>query len=206
MYFFVGAGINSSTIDYSGSDHLQNAKAYTSVSPQINLGTDIYFDKYSQALVFRMELGFDPGNKALLQTAYNDGVTYSLNPTSYTEEFKFTQNIASFSPQLIWNIYNADMLKIYVDAGLSINYAMYSNKQFSQTTIYQSGDQYTVQQAFPQMHSIIFNVPIKAGVTVAHTISVFAAYIPKTALNQDAGEAYNQSLYQAGVDYFFGKK
>ena len=206
MYFFVGAGINNSTINYSGNDQLQNAKAFSSNSLQINLGTDIYFDKYSQALAFRMELGFNPGNKAQLETNYNDGITYSNNPTSYTEVFKFTQNIASFSPQIIWNVYNADVLKIYVDAGFSINYAMYSNKQFSKTTSYQSGDQYTVQQAFPQMHSVIFNVPVKAGVTIAHTVSIFAAYIPKTALNQNPGEAYNQSLYQAGIDYYFGKK
>jgi hypothetical protein len=204
--FFVGAGINSSKIDYNGvgNDQFSNAKASNSISPQINIGTDIYFDK-SQNFIFRMQLGFNPGNKANLTAAYHEG-NDATTITSYSQTLKFTQNVASFEPQIIWNAYNGDKLKAFIGAGISINYAMYSNKESTLTTYFStSGTQNTSSMTFPQMHSILFDVPVKVGVSIAHIFDVYAAYIPKTDLSQNNNYTVNLTQYQFGIDYFFGK-
>lgn len=203
--FFAGVGVNNSTVTYLGTDEL-NGKSSNSVFPQINAGADLYFDKNSQRFVLRFELGYTL-NKVQLTTTYGESDTYAINVEHYSELLKFNQSIISFYPQLIWNIYNADNLKFYIDAGLAINYNLYNNEVYNITTYYSaSNTQDTEPRAFPVLHTVVFNVPLKAGVFLAHRFAIYAGYTPKTALNSLSGFAINLSSYQAGVDYFFGKK
>jgi len=206
---FVGAGINDSQFTYQGSDPLSNAKTSNSISPQINIGTDVYFNK-SQSVALRLQLGFSTGTKANLATTYNDNNSGNIDEptlTTYSESLAFKMTTASFTPQILWNIYNAKKWKFFVDAGLAINYIAYSGKAYNLTTYYQtSGTQDVSERAFPNMHNIVFNVPLKLGVSIAHIVDIYADYAPKTALNQDGGSAINVSQYQFGVDYFGGDK
>lgn len=200
--FFVGVALNSSSYSYQGSDELSKAKASKPVSPQFNAGVNIYFDKSSQAFVFRIELGYT-SSKVQLSTTYNNDVALVSNNYD-TETLKFNQGIGSLTPQLVWNAYNGKSLKVFIDAGVAIDYCHYSNKSFNTTTYYSTSNTSTTSaENFPAMHSIIFNVPLKAGLNISNLVNIYAAYLPKTALNSNFGEAYNYSAYQFGVDYSF---
>jgi len=206
---FVGAGINDSQFTYQGSDPLSNAKTSNSISPQVNVGTDIYFNK-TQSFVLRFQLGFSTGTKANLTTTYNNNNSGNIdepNLTSYLEDLQFKTSAASFIPQVLWNVYNGKKWKFFVDAGLALNYINYSSQRYSITTYYQTiSAQNTAARPFPAMHSVVFNVPLKLGVSIAHLVDIYADYAPKTALDQSGGSAINMSQYQFGVDYFFGNK
>jgi len=202
---FVGIGLVSSTVTFSGEDELNGARSSGNLSPQINAGVDFYFDKYSKAAIFRVALGFNPGSKATLTTTYGGDI--SNGTSTSTEVLKYTQGTASLTPQLIWNFYNSKNLKVYIDAGFGIYVNMFSNKDYSASTHYStSGTTITSQRVFPAMHSMVYNVPVQAGITLSNNINIYAGYIPKTSLNSEIGYSIDITRYQAGINYMFNIK
>jgi hypothetical protein len=204
---FVGIGMVSSTVSFSGEDELNGARSSGNLSPQINAGADFYFDKYSKALIFRVALSYNFGSKATLATTYSGDATNETNLIQSTEVLKFTQATASITPQLIWNFYNSKKLKIYIDAGLGVYADMFSDKNYTVTTHYTtSGTTTTSPRAFPSMHSVVYIVPVQAGIMLSNNINIYAGYIPKTSLNSDIGYSIDNTRYQAGINYMFNIK
>ncbi len=205
--FFVGAGIVSSNVSYSGNDELNGVGTSGNLSPQINAGADFYFNKYSKALIFRVALSYNFGSKATLATTYSGDATNETNLIQSTEVLKFTQATASITPQLIWNFYNCKKLKIYIDAGFGVYADMFSDKNYTVTTHYTtSGTTTTSPRAFPAMHSVVYTVPVQAGIMLSNNINIYAEYIPKTSLNSDIGYSVDNTRYQAGINYMFNIK
>jgi hypothetical protein len=93
----------------------------STLSPKINLGLDIFTNPNVQQFIFRAELSYWYANASFSENINN--VNGSVNITS----FSFTQHNISFIPQLLYNVYNTDKLKVYLDAGASINFSSYAN-------------------------------------------------------------------------------
>jgi hypothetical protein len=200
--FFVGAGVNSSIFRYVGENQLNSAKAPNSVNAQINTGANIFLNQ-SQDFFFRLQLGFSFNNKANFTASYQNPNGFATN----TYNLKFTQNSVSLTPQFIYNVYNGNTWKAFIDVGFCISHATYSNKEYNFTVNSPSGDApTTIQQQFPAMHPLQYNVPLKIGVSVKHIFDIYADYVPKTSLNQEIGYAVYLSQYQFGIDYFLGGK
>lgn len=94
----------------------------TTLSPKINVGLDIFTNPNVQQFIFRVELSYWYANASFNENI-ND-VNGSVNVTS----FSFAQHNFSFIPQLLYNVYNTDKIKIYLDAGASINFSSYTSK------------------------------------------------------------------------------
>ena len=205
--FFGGIGIVSSTVSYTDNDELNGVGTSGNLSPQINAGADFYFDRYSKAVIFRVALSYNFGSKTTLATTYSSDEANEANLIQTTDVLKFTQSTASLTPQLIWNFYNGNKVKVYVDAGFGISADMFSNKSYTETTHYTtSGTTNISPRIFPAMSSVVYNVPVQAGVMISGKVNIYAGYIPKTSLNSEIGYSIDNTRYQAGINYFFNIK
>jgi len=208
MRFFAGVNMNAVTTSYNSSassDDLNGVAPQHSVSPQANIGVDFFFDKEKQLFVFRVALGFSTNKVSLVNNYEGD---YAQPDNRYTEALKFNHFDVSLTPQIILNIYNSARFKFYVDGGLSVTNLNYSDKSYTNTIYYSSLNETTYENqvaAFPTLHSLIINVPVKAGFVINNRIDIYAGYTPRTDLSSIIGISLAQYSYQAGINYLFGK-
>jgi len=117
---FAGLGANniSSTYTYGSFNPAIPANSSThssSVTPKIVLGADLFVDPPVQRLIFRLELSYAYSNDSYVHSATAENATFK----SYT--IPFTDRTITVTPQAIFNVYNEHKLKIYLDAGGSLN-------------------------------------------------------------------------------------
>ncbi len=122
--------------------------------------------------------------------------TSSLNPKLYN---------TAFTPQFVYNFYNDEQFKAFIDIGISINLASYNHYQF--TTTYDSFPTRTIND-YPDLEKKFMTVPIKAGIAVKRKLELYASYVPSTSITGLSGTAFRSNItsYQAGVNYLFGGK
>ena len=134
---FAGIGANNTITRYNYSSSLSNStntlgnistnlnmSSYhsTTVAPTINLGIDILVNPNVQQFIFRAELSY-----SYADGSFNRPVTAD-NSVVTNYNYSFTQRNATIKPQLIYNFYNTDKLKFYVDGGVGINLSSYADK------------------------------------------------------------------------------
>ena len=199
--FFVGVNFNSfsSTIS-SPSDELSHAKASKSTAPGFNIGVDIPFDD-NHRWIFRAEGGF---------TSAKDNFNYQYTNGSVTqmdEALSFKESIINITPQIILNVIRTNMLDVYISSGIAINLRSYSSKQYTETTTYTvSGTTGTSNMQIPDLKSNTFCVPAKAGIVIARSFNIYAAYNAKTSLNNSNQFSINETSFTVGLNYIFGGK
>ena len=199
--FFVGVNFNSfsSTIS-SPSDELSHAKASKSTAPGFNIGVDIPFDD-NHRWIFRTEAGL---------TSAKDNFNYQYTNGSVTqmdEALSFKESIINITPQIILNVIRTNMLDVYISSGIAINLRSYSSKQYTETTTYTvSGTTGTSNMQIPDLKSNTFCVPAKAGIVIARSFNIYAAYNAKTSLNNSNQFSINETSFTVGLNYIFGGK
>lgn len=85
------------------------------MTPKISLGTDFFINPSVQQIIFRIELSYSYSNNR-----FDHSVT-AENATIKSYSLAFTQRTITVTPQVLFNIYNKNKLKIYIDGGLSDN-------------------------------------------------------------------------------------
>ena len=137
-----------------------------------------------QQFIFRAEVSFsyiDPKFEA----KQVNGSTYG--------PFSFNQYTATFTPQLIFNAFNKDHIKIYIDAGLGLNISGYSNSKL------------VIEGAPYKLDSFWFNIPLQAGVVFNKKLEIFFTYTGYAAYTgYEYFSVENQST-TLGLKYLFGK-
>src|SRR6202012_2326061 len=118
-----------------------------------------------QKVIFRAELS--------LSYASFDTSVPSSSFANDTKAFTFNQYNATITPQVVFNFYNKDKVKLYADAGVGINISMYTNEKYTENNMY--GLQ--VQTPYP-LNSVWLNFPVQAGAVLNKHIEVFVSYIP----------------------------
>src|ERR1700743_524940 len=117
----VGAGVNIenfSTQSNSGF-YTGGGRAQTSYGPAASFGINFFANPSTRQLQFRVEAGIAQGK-------YN--YLYDLQVSPHTPyKASFNQLAISITPQILYNFYNAENLKIYGDVGMSFNHYSYSN-------------------------------------------------------------------------------
>ncbi|MHB8207741.1 hypothetical protein [Mucilaginibacter sp.] len=198
--FFVGVNFNSfsSTIS-SPSDELRNSKASKSLAPGLSLGVDIPFDE-NHRWIFRTEAGI---------TSTKDNFSYQYNNGSVTQindALSLKESIINITPQVILNVVRTNAIDVYISSGLAINLRSYSSKQYTETTTYTvSGTTGTNSMQIPGLKSNTFCIPAKAGIVIAKSFNIYAAYNAKTSLNNDNQFSIDETLFTVGVNYILGR-
>jgi hypothetical protein len=190
--YFIGVMANCINTQFDGENRFVGRPGKTYL-PRFDLGIDFFTNKFTQRIQLRAELAFaiaDP--------------TFMVGNSAYNYTYSFKQYIASFSPQIMYNIYNTDALKVNLGTGFGLNYSLYG------TSYYRFTDQTmitapSVTSAPYQLEKFNVNFLFRTGVTLHKKFEVFALYSPKASLSRYAYFSITNRSYGIGINYLFGK-
>jgi len=193
--FFAGISVGRTTTEVSEiniaglpTDILHDQAA---ISPRINFGIDFFDNPNVQRFVFRGEAAFSYANpNYAYQIARVDG-------TSTRATYSFNQYTASVAPQLLFNFFNKDDFKLYIDAGIAFNFSSYTNNKF---VIDQS------DIAGPDLAPFWINFPLQVGMVLNKKTEVCLTYIKKASFSRSSSFDANSQTVSLGVKFLFGKK
>ena len=208
--FFIGAGadfnqfsfVNSGSTNTTAPDIFSSTEKIASVAPVINGGIDLFFNKDVQKLALRMELGLTMRN---FSASYTNTRTDYITVIGREDHLSFKQYTAILSPQLIYNIYNQDRFKFYLNGGFQFHFSALANNRYVGVNIVNGvrGGGTDVALRYKEM---MINATAGAGVEIAKKINIYVKYGTPAAVTDYGGFGLNIVTYRAGVNYLFAKK
>lgn len=167
----------------------QKISAFSSTqSPEIDLGIDLFPNKNVQQFIFRAELSLWYAKPRFQYLVYDA----SINDNDLSTTF-FSQYTATLTPQVLFNFYNKDSFKIYIDGGIGLNFSSYSNGKLRVGTV-------------NDFDSFWPNFPVQAGVIIAKKLDFSVTYTGYTAYTNFADNyGLRNSSISVGVKYLFSK-
>ncbi|RYY06454.1 MAG: hypothetical protein EOP43_06300 [Sphingobacteriaceae bacterium] len=191
-----GIALNQTSTAFSGtSNPWINSGTSTTYFPKITIGAEVFDNPNVQKFALRLELFF-----TAVKPRFNRPINYASKNGIQT--YSFNQYNVGLTPQLIYNIYNGQQFKFYVDAGANFNLSSYSNNKI--TSDIDLGNTY--QGELYNFKSSWLNFPLQAGFTFNKRLDIFFNYTLPTAYT-DYGDFYVSSkILGLGVHYFFNKR
>jgi hypothetical protein len=182
----IGVPKTAGTITYYELENLQVTKFSTKTSPKINFGIDFFVNPDVQQLVLRTELSLSYINANFQFDVYNGEADANV-PLNYS----FKQYTGTFTPQILYNIFNRDDFKFYIDGGIGLNFSTYSKNAASSY----------------DLNPFWTSLPIQTGVVVNKRIEFSFTYSPYADLTYHGSGPYSikNKIISAGFRYLFGK-
>jgi len=136
---------------------------FNSISiPQVTLGIDKFDNPYVQQWIFRNSISL---------SFLNANIPFFTSSNS-TNQLKYNQFTISLTPQILYNFYNTDKLKIYAGMGASLNLSAYSGKEFTGTT--------TADPKDVALSGFWVGIPFQTGVAINKSWELSFTYAPYT--------------------------
>jgi hypothetical protein len=200
IHFFLGTGLNVSTLKYTGDSPFPNAPAAASAMPKLALGFNSFINPNIGRLVLRVELDFTANNFAVKNLTTNS----SVSGPSVIGIQNIKQLTASIIPQIIYNLYNTDPFKFFVGTGLSLGLSSYPTNQYNAS----DGTSSTIFNNYPELRNLSISLVTKAGIVLNKRLEIYGAYIPsiEPITNNYVYFSGNITTYEMGVNFLFGKK
>ncbi|MBB2147098.1 hypothetical protein GM921_16455 [Pedobacter sp. LMG 31464] len=197
--FFAGAGVGFTEIYHRGASEFNNPQASnkSNISPNINAGFDTFFNPSTGKIIYRIMLNFNI-NRAEMSTAGSGATLPAIYRVHTFDQFR-----SSFVNSLIYNIYNKSNIKVFLNAGVSVNYSIYSNNIIN--TIYTTTKLETSTKDEIDLNDFTFNYPMKLGVVVAKKYELSVGFLPPNPLTGYLTHAITEKSYSIGFNYLFGK-
>jgi hypothetical protein len=195
--FFAGGGLALSKTAYKGNHPLADAaaKSKTSVSPIFTAGMDLFANPTIGKLIYRVELTF---LQAKTDISRNTDV-----PAQAVLRHIFNQYTVMLAPQVIYNIYNTDHLKLYAGAGFSVNVSKYTDNQ---STRYNSlRDEINLTENEIKLEGFTASIPVRIGAVFSRRIEFSAIYLPASGVAKYNEFSIGMKKYTIGLNYLFGK-
>ena len=197
---FAGLGANDITTTYTYSQSItgttnsngttvtSNLASYHSnmIAPKINFGIDIFINPNVQQFIFRSELSFSYSNGLFNRTV--ETITGDYN----TYNYKFTQYTTSLTPQLLFNLYNTDKLKFYIDGGVTLNLSSYGYNNAAE-----------VDQNSLQLNSFWAYFPFQAGVVFNKKTEIYFTYSTGASFSNFTDFSVSNQYISLGMKYLF---
>jgi hypothetical protein len=198
--FFAGLGANDITTTYkyiqsvnsvsnsSGTTTSYDYASYHSntIAPKINLGLDIFINPNVQQFIFRSELSFSYSNGLF------DRTVEAVDGDFLTYNYQFTQYTTSLTPQLLFNVYNTDKLKFYIDGGVTLNLSSYTYNNAAE-----------VAQNSLQLNSFWAYFPFQAGVVFNKKAEVYFTYSTGASFSNYTDFSVSNQYMSLGFKYLF---
>jgi hypothetical protein len=199
--YFIGTGLNISKSNYKGSGGLANdiGENKGSSLPYITLGADLFANPAIGKLIYRIELSF--------LVSKNERSTTTTIAAMAALTHKFNKYSAVLTPQIIYNVYSSDPVKVFIGGGLAFNASSYSNNVSTRTN--SATNELIVTEDEVVFESFTFAVPLNAGVVINKKIELSGGYtfpstISKTGTSFAAG--MEEQRIKVGISYLFGGK
>lgn len=180
--FFAGIGASYTQTEFF---FINSVRSSYSTSPRLNAGFDVFVNPNVQQLILRAELSANYANPNFILP---DGNAYT-----------FRQYTAAFTPQILFNVYNKDAFKIYLDGGISFNFSAYANNKI---TYPGSG---TVERSPYQLEPYWASFPLQTGVVINKKLEFSLTYMGFAAYTKYTQLSISNRTMSAGLKYLFGK-
>ncbi len=190
--WYAGLGITDNNLSFVGVlKYGNNSSTY----PKISAGLDLFPNKSTQKLFFRAELSL---------TENQHSFSYGPDAASYSSSLdNVIQHNVSLSPQVVYNIYNTDNFKLFINMGVQFNLSSYNKYHLTENV---SGIP-TVTNEFPAFPQSYLSFPAKAGAELNKRIEIYIGYTLITSIIDNyqpfTGKVYE---YQAGINYLLNVK
>jgi hypothetical protein len=194
--FFVGAAVNIDNMSAPASSaYVQGGgTGHTSYKPAVFFGINFFANPSTRQLQFRLEL-------SAAQSQFKS--LYALKVSPYVPfKASFDKLTFTFAPQIIYNFYNAENLKIYGGAGIALCYFNFSNPYLGSQE--QPNSATDIEQNNPYYFNKIDDTFIlKAGVQIHESWGIFAQYMTSVLDTKGGYFGMNSTVEQVGINYFF---
>jgi hypothetical protein len=171
---------------------------YSSVTPKISLGVDLFSNPNVQQFIFRAELSF-----GYIRPQLPYPVT--INTITTNEIYSFNQYTTSLTPQVIFNFYNKDDVKLYLGGGMGLNYSVYSNNKFRLADANANNGTTAVPQPF-NLSSLWVNFPVQAGVMFNRKAEISFGFAPYAYYTNNSNYYAANRYMSLGVKWLFGRQ
>ncbi|MDB5143582.1 MAG: hypothetical protein JWQ66_2295 [Mucilaginibacter sp.] len=196
--FYAGLGARSSKLSFSGDNAtFASSVSKASVSPVLSAGVDIFGNINTKKIFLRLNADFTSSHFKASNTEVIEVINVHKAST-----LDFKQYLFSFSPQVIYNFYSADKLKIFIGGGIALNIAAYNDYNYITTT---NGGDKAITNKYPEFQKFYIAMPVKAGVFIGKHIELYGTYTLPSAITQNALFSVSISSVQAGINYTFGR-
>jgi hypothetical protein len=193
---FVGAGANIENISTAGGSTYQagGGKSYTSTGGMVSGGVNFFVNPVVRRFQLRIEVGISKGQFKSL---------YDLKVSPYIPfEASFDELSVNLAPQVLYNFYNAENLKIYASVGFLMRYYKFSNAYFGSRS--RPNSETDIEQNEPYLFISAQNsVMFKAGVQIHKNWGLFAQYLVSQPITDNSYWSLSSKCEQFGINYYF---
>jgi hypothetical protein len=193
-YFYGGVGLAIATTTPSAGGTYKEAggKPYTSILPAVKFGINVFASPNSERLSFRFEF-----SAALIKytSTYDNKFSPYVNIT-----YGYTNLAVAISPQIIYNFYNGDNIKIFAGGGIEISKYTYFSREYKNN---KDGSQVPTSANPFNQNSFSLPVMLKAGTSINKKIELYADYLLAGPVSDDYVFRLNTSSLQVGINYRF---
>jgi hypothetical protein len=194
--FFLAAGANVDNIKTPVTSPYYNAggRSATSVRPALSLGVNFFANPSTRQLQFRLEAG-------VAQSQYNS--LYNSKVFPYIPfRASFDELTFNLSPQIIFNFYNTENLKIYGGVGVYFKFYKYSNAYLGSQS--QPNSAADIEANNPFFFGTFDNGPLfKVGLQFNQHWGIYGQYLSSSGITKNGYYALTSVAKQVGINYFF---
>lgn len=195
--FFAGAGLQLNGLSINGDVDVSGpgVNSYNTF-PVINGGIDFILNKLTQRIFFRIDASATYNSYTSVQNLD----VISVEGYSSTGSLEFKQFTFALTPQVVYNVYSKSDLKVFIDAGFSLNFSSYNNHQYTENF---ENNFSLVKPGYPEFENLWPSVPIKSGVTINNKFEIYLGYSFAPSISQ-WGFYASLTSYKLGLNYLFG--
>jgi hypothetical protein len=179
--FFAGIGASYTQTEYFLFNYV--VSSYTA-SPRLNAGFDVFVNPNVQQLILRAEL-----------SVYYANPKINLGGSTYM----FKQYNAGLTPQILFNVYNKDAFKVYIDGGISFNFSSYASDKMTYT------GSNTVQRSPYKLEPYWASFPLQTGIVINKKLEFSLTYMGLAAYTKYTELSISNRTMSAGFKYLLGK-
>ncbi len=200
---YIGLGLNQTNTKYE-EIHSEYPRTYNykdaHLSPKINLGIDLFDSPNRQKFIFRGDLSFTYTNPQF-------NLIDPLNKTFVNGISKFNQYTVAFTPQILFGIYTQKNFKIYIDAGVGVNFSTYTNNERIVNAHYYEGGTAIVTNLnkIDYLEGVWFSLPIQLSAVIYNKVEIFCNFTPYSQHSNSSNNTFSNQSMGLGVKYFLGK-
>jgi hypothetical protein len=216
LKIFAGAGMNYNRLTYEGRNVItyesnsisgpfkfRDKVSYNSFSPTFSIGFDWLTNPDIQRLVVRNEL-----SAYLLKSNTRTVFQYYYPEENVAYEYKLSAVALSYSPQLIYNVYNGKYCKWNVGGGITLTFWNYPKNEYHQQPLGQSSTfSDLIIDDYMELNKRSVNAVVRSGVLLFNKVDIgFKAFINPTYLNNKEPEKRMMLRFvNLGLNYQFAK-
>lgn len=189
IHLYAGLSLcRSQGIYKEGYSFSKGSDMKVSYMPKITAGIDFFNKERIKRFIFRGDISITGASLGIRRQEENGKIS----------SHNFKQYTVCLSPQLLYNFYNEESLKINIGTGFALNCSAYDNEPvFVNNTIYP-------RQEKVNFSAIWLSVPVRAGIIVRQKFDIYTQYnIGGYFTRGDTYMMVRTNAWQAGINILF---